>query len=83
MKIECLLGIQESRTPWCLLLVQVGSSVLKGDGSSGCGSDDDEEFNKVVSIINNLPKVFILINFKLYNSILIQDLPILTYLILY
>jgi len=58
MKIECLVGIQESRTPCCLLLAQVGSTVLKGDGSSGCGSGDDEEFNKVESIINNLPKVF-------------------------
>jgi len=66
MKIECLLGIQESCTPWCLLLAQVCSTVLKGDGRSGCGSGDDEEFNKVESIINNLPKVFILINFKLY-----------------
>jgi len=66
-----------------LLLAQVGSTVLKGDGSSGCGSGDDEEFNKVESIINNLPKVFILINFKLYNSILSQDLPLHSYLILY
>lgn len=35
---------------------QVGT-VLKGDGSWGSGGDD-EEFNRVESIINNLPKVF-------------------------
>jgi len=40
--------------------------VLKGDGSCGSGGDD-EEFNRVESIINNLPKVFILINLKKYK----------------
>lgn len=63
MKIECLVEILEVHTPCCLLLAQVGSTVLKGDGSCGSGGDD-EEFNKVESIINNLPKVFILINLK-------------------
>lgn len=77
-------GIQESCTPWCLLLAQVGSTVLKGDGSSGSGSGDDEEFNKVESIINNLPKVFIHINFKLYIVIYFNTrIPLQKYLILY
>lgn len=49
--------ILEVHTPCCLLLAQVGSTVLKGDGSCGSGGDD-EEFNRVESIINNLPKVF-------------------------
>lgn len=39
-----------------LLLAQVGSTVLIFDGR--CSSDDDEEFNKVESIIKNLPKGF-------------------------
>jgi len=48
-----------------LLLAQVGSTVLKGDGSGG-SSGDDEQCNRIESTINNLPKVFIFINLKIY-----------------
>lgn len=82
MKIECLVSSeQEPHTPCCLLLDQVGSTVLKYDGSSRC-CGDDEEFNKFESIMNNLPKVYILINFKLNNSI-ITHLLLYSYLIVY
>lgn len=45
------------------MLAQVGSTVLKGDGSCGSGGDD-EQCNRIGSIIDNLPKVFIHINSK-------------------
>lgn len=61
-------GDLRSSHPSHLLLAQVGSTVLKGDGS--CSSDDDEVFIRVESIINNLPKVFRLIIFKCINILI-------------